>query len=46
MYEQKLHSRLSYLAGLVGIAYVRPAPAEYEACSTRMNGRDGWMNGD
>ena len=29
MYEQKLHSRLAYLAGLVDMAYVRPTPAEY-----------------
>ena len=30
MYEQKLHSRLAYLAGLVDMAYVRPTAAEYE----------------
>ena len=34
MYEQKLHSRLAYLAGLVGMAYVRPAPAEYRVFRT------------
>jgi hypothetical protein len=30
MYEQKLHSRLAYLAGLVDMAYVEPTPAEYK----------------
>ncbi|MGH8291330.1 MAG: VPS10 domain-containing protein [Steroidobacteraceae bacterium] len=29
MHEQKLHSRLAYLAGLVDMAYVKPTPAEY-----------------
>ncbi len=28
MYEQKLHSRLAYLAGLVEMAYAEPTPAE------------------
>ena len=30
IYPQKLHSRLAYLAGQVGMAYVRPDPAEYK----------------
>lgn len=30
MHEQKLHSRLAYLAGLVDMAYVRPTRAEYK----------------
>jgi photosystem II stability/assembly factor-like uncharacterized protein len=30
MHEQKLHSRLAYLAGLIEMAYVEPTPTEYK----------------